>query len=250
MMPRGALALVSALVFVVAAGCANAPTTLVILQNQKVIPDTTTGLCTPTTDLSLPLLSGIYDVDLDQDYPYYVYPLVQSRLPSLMTAGGIERNSVVMSALRIEIQAPAGLELAWPAGCPATFDAPASLVVDPQSTRALTARGFLPCHAQYLRQLIRQGSIPANPSQPVYFTLSMKALASRDGAELDSDAFPFQVGVCAGCLQAYFPATPMCIDTPKPNPRPGNPCNPAQDGPQVLCCVDAKGALLCPAPDA
>jgi hypothetical protein len=230
-------------------GCANAPSTLVILQNQLVTPDMTTGVCTPTEDLDSALLSGTFDVDLDHDYPYLLHPLLESRLPSLQTADGIERNSLTLTALHIEIQAPAGVSPDWPAGCPATFDAPSPLVIDPQQTRALTVIGLEPCHSQHLRQLIKDGAIPASSAQPVYFTLAIQAIATRDGSTVESEVFPFPVAVCAGCLQAYFPATPMCIDTPKPNPKPGNPCNLAQDGPQVLCCVDAAGALLCPAPD-
>jgi len=230
-------------------GCANAPSTLVILQNQLVTPDMTTGTCTPTEDLDSALLSGTFDVDLDKDYPYILHPLLESRLPSLQTADGIERNSLTLTALHIEIQAPAGVSPDWPAGCPATFDAPAPLVIDPQQTRVLTVNGLQPCHSQHLRQLIKDGAIPASSAQPVYFTLAIQAIATHAGSTLESDVFPFPVAVCAGCLQAHFPATPMCIDTPKPNPDPGNTCNVAQDGPQVLCCVDPAGALVCPAPD-
>jgi hypothetical protein len=61
--------------------------------------------------------------------------------------------------------------------------------------------------------------------------------------------FPFDVQVCAGCLQSMFPLVPSCANAPKPNLLHGNPCNIAQDGPPVLCCTDPSGALICPAPD-
>ena len=231
-------------------GCANPPATVVILQIQKPKIDADTHACVVGTDLQDPRLDGVFDVDLDRDYPYYVYPLVQNRLPSLQTSGGVQRNAVSLTAIRVDIKPPAGVNADWAAGCPGTFDSPASVMIDPNQTQALAVRGFLPCHARRLRELIAQMAIPADNSQPVFFTLDLKAVASHNGDSVESDPFQFQVSVCAGCLQSMFPLTPACIDAPKPNPRPGNLCNIAQDGPQVLCCLDSQGGLVCPAPDA
>jgi hypothetical protein len=122
-------------------------------------------------------------------------------------------------------------------------------MLDPAQTRALSAQGFQACHAIRLKELVAAGAIPGDLSQPVYFTLVLTAIAERSGDEVQSNPFPFQVQVCAGCLQSRYPLTPTCADAPRPNPLKGNPCNIAQDGPQVLCCSDAGGALICPAPD-
>ena len=239
-----------AIVGTAALACANPTATVVILQNQKASPDKDTGMCVTTTDLGNPRLAGVFDVNLDRDYPYVVYPLVQSRLPSLITSGGVERNTITLRAVRVQIEPPPGVNPNWQAGCPGTFDWPASAVLDPDASRALEAEGFQPCHARHLRELIQARQIPSDLAQPVFFTLKLSAIAERNGSALASDPFPFEVRVCAGCLQAQFPSTPSCNDTPKPNPSPGNVCNIAQDGPQVLCCLDDKGALVCPAPDA
>jgi hypothetical protein len=74
-------------------------------------------------------------------------------------------------------------------------------------------------------------------------------VADRSGGHVFSDPFRFSVRVCAGCLQSMFPDTPLCSAAPKPNPFPGNPCNIAQDGPEVLCCFDPNMTLICPAPN-
>lgn len=230
-------------------GCANPPATVVIIQIQKPKVDPDTHACVVSTDLDDPRLAGVFDVDLDRDYPYYVFPLVRNRLPSVQTAGDIERNAVSLTAIRVDIQAPPGVDAAWPEGCPGTFDAPASVMIVPDQTNAIVVQAFLPCHTRRLRELIAASAFPADGSQPVFFTLDLRAVASHNGDTVQSDPFQFQVTVCAGCLQSMFPLTPACIDAPKPNPLPGNVCNIAQDGPQVLCCIDTKGALVCPSPD-
>jgi hypothetical protein len=240
-LPLGAILLV---------GCANPGGALIILQNQVPTVDATSNACVVSTDGTASRGVGLFDVDLDRPYPYFVYPLVQSRLPSIMAAGGIERNAVALRSVRVEIKAPPGIDPGWAAGCPGKFDSPATAVLDPEQTRAVSAQGFQTCHARRLRELIAAGAIPGDQSQPVFFTLQLTVVADRSGSEVLSDAFPFQVQVCAGCLQSMYPLVPACADAPKPNPLHGNPCNVAQDFGLVLCCKDPAGALICPAPDA
>jgi hypothetical protein len=229
--------------------CANPPGTLLILQNQLPVLDSTSNMCVFSADSSDPsLAAGKFDVDLDRAYPYFVYPLIQNELPSI-TAGGIERNNVVLNNVRISIKAPAGVDPRWEAGCPGNFDVLRSVVLAPGSTHAVQVEAFQSCHAQHLKQMIDHGEIPANLSQPVFFILELTAIADRGGSEQKSGIFPFAVQVCAGCLQSMFPLTPACADAPKPNLLHGNPCNIAQDGPAVLCCTTPAGALTCPAPD-
>jgi len=230
--------------------CANSTGSLVIIENQKPTVDMTSNQCVVSTDTTDPRLQGTFDVDLDRPYPYFVYPLVASRFPSVTTSAGIEQNSIVIEKVRVAISPPAGVNPAWAAGCPGTFDWPASAVLDPGATRALAAKGFEECHSQHLRDLIAAGAIPADLSQPVFFTLNLTVYATHGGDEIASATFPYQVQVCAGCLQSMYPATPLCSATPKPNPFPGNHCNIAQDEGLVLCCKQADGSLVCPAPDA
>ncbi|MEO5766972.1 MAG: hypothetical protein ABIS92_01350 [Polyangia bacterium] len=229
--------------------CADPAGTLLIVQNQIPAVDDKGGVCTFSTELSDPSLAyGIFDVDLDRPYPYFLYPLIENRFPSVQT-GGFERNSLLLRRVNVSIKAPAGVDPGWAAGCPGSFSSPASGQMDPGSTRAVRIQGFQGCHAQRLRQLIVDGAIPGDLNQPVFFTLQLTAVADRSGSEQSSAVFPFDVQVCAGCLQSMFPSTPSCADAPKPNPLHGNPCNIAQEGPEVLCCTDPGGALICPAPD-
>lgn len=231
------------------AGCANPTGTLTIVQNQKPTVDDS-GACVVSTDSSeIPSSDGRFDVDLDRAYPYFLYPLIQNRLPSLKTAGGIERNSIALHHVQVTVQPPAGVNPAWDSRCPGTFDYPSTAVLDPTQARAFRVEGLRTCHAQRLRELIAEGAIPADTTQPVYFTLQLTAVATRSGDEQRSDPFPFQVQVCAGCLQSMYPTVPLCTDAPKPNPLRGNPCNIAQDVGQVLCCKDPSDKLVCPAPD-
>jgi hypothetical protein len=228
--------------------CANPTSTLVIVQNQQPTVDDSNACVVSSDSSESPTSTGLYDVDLDQAYPYYLYPLIQNRLPSIKTTGGIERNSIVLRRLHVTVHAPPGVDAGWDPRCPATFDSPATVVLDPAQARAVKVEGMRVCHGQRLRQLIAEGAIPADTSQPVYFTLEVTAVADRAGSEQLSDSFPFQVQVCAGCLQSMYPLVPACADAPHPNPFTGNPCNIAQDKGTVLCCRDPGDRLICPAP--
>ncbi|MBC8131666.1 MAG: hypothetical protein H7X95_01690 [Deltaproteobacteria bacterium] len=231
------------------ASCADPAGTLLIVQNQVPVIDEN-GLCLISPDSNgLSLTSGVLDVDLDQPRPYFVHPLIQNRLPSRVTSG-IERNSMALQQVNTSIKAPPGVDPKWAAGCPGTFSSPAAGQMDPGSSRSLSVFGFQTCHAARLRALIEEKAIPSDLAQPVYFTVELTAVAKHNGSDQTSPTFPFDVRVCAGCLQAMYPLTPSCADAPKPNPLHGNPCNIAQDGPAVLCCTNPGGVLICPAPDA
>ena len=244
-----ALTLAGGLAGLCAGACANPSASLVILQNQVPEVDTVTGACFGPVDLTAGNLgSGVFDVALDRARPYLLYPLIQSRLPSVVS-GGVERNGLSLRHVHVQIKAPPGIDPAWEAGCPGTFDWPEAASLDPTQLRTVVVPGFQSCHAQRLHDLIEQRVIPADLSQPVFFTLELTVVADRSGGNVSSDPFPFGVQVCAGCLQSMFPATPLCAAAPKPNPLRGNPCNFAQDGPDVLCCFDDKMLLICPAPD-
>lgn len=231
--------------------CAQPAGTLVIVQNQIPAFDDKTGRCTVTADSTQQsLVYGVFDVDLDQPYPYLAYPVIENRFPSLKDSAGVERNQLSLRRVLVSIKPPAGVDPAWASGCPGDFSSPASGLMDPGSARAVTVQGLLPCHSSHLRDLIAASRIPSGLDQPVYFTLQMTAVADRSGSEQSSAPFPFEVRVCAGCLQPMYPAIPACADAPKPNPLHGNACNIAQDGPAVLCCTNPGGAVICPAPDA
>jgi hypothetical protein len=232
-----------------AAGCAEPAGALLIVQNQKATLAMGGAVCEVPVETGDPRLAGRFDVALDRFYPYFVYPLVANRLASVKTLGGVERNTATLRAVRVAIRAPSGVDPGWVAGCPGSFDSPASAALDPGASRSLVVEGLRACHAERLHALIEAGAIPGDGTQRVFFTLELQAVADRSGSELLSPSFPFDVEVCAGCLQPNFPVTPTCSAAPKPNPYQGNPCNIAQDTGPVLCCDDEMGHLVCPAPD-
>lgn len=225
---------------------------LVILQNQRVAAESvSTGpACVPTDELVSARFSGVLDIALDKPIGYQVFPLIQNRLSSLLV-GGVERNSLAVSTLHMKIEPPAGAMLTFPAECPAEFAEPASATIEPGESRAFSARGMLPCHTAVIQQAAAAGALSITQTQPVNFTLSIKAIAERGGDTIESDEFRFGVSVCAYCLQQQGNATPSCAATPKPNPYKGNGCTPGQDDPGLLCCLDQTqgGKVICPAPD-
>jgi hypothetical protein len=62
------------------------------------------------------------------------------------------------------------------------------------------------------------------------------------GSEIDAEPFDYGVTLCNDCVVNVLGACPSTGMAP----RPGNPCNPFQDG-IVDCCTEASGALTCPA---
>jgi hypothetical protein len=64
-----------------------------------------------------------------------------------------------------------------------------------------------------------------------------------NGNSIESQPFDYPVTVCNNCVVANLGACPLPAT---PAPRPGNACNPFQDG-VVDCCTDASNNLICPA---
>jgi len=232
------------------AGCeAKTNGLLVILQNQRVSTDATTGVaCVPGDDLALGRSSGRLDIALDKAIPYQVFPLVENRLQSQIS-GGVERNNLAIRALHMEIQPPPGSGIVFPDTCPASFDQAAAANLDPGEKRAFSANGMSACHTAIIQQAAAAGTLSVSETQPVSFTLVMKAIAARGGDTVESDEFRYGIEVCAYCLQQGGAATPTCAAAPKPNPYKGNGCTPGQDDPGLLCCIDQNNKVTCPAPD-
>ena len=63
-----------------------------------------------------------------------------------------------------------------------------------------------------------------------------------NGDAIESAPYFYPVSVCNDCVVANLGACPLTV-----SPRPGNACNPYQDG-VVDCCVDASNRLVCPGP--
>ena len=245
------------------AGCVPSSGLLVILQNQQPVLDQTSHTCGAGSTASASTV-GMGILDLETSTPpapapgYFAYPLVQNSLPMRAPmAGGIEPNAINIQGVRTTIHPPPGLDVTWPAGCPATFPWPGSGMLLPGATIGLTAQVILPCHAKVIHDLFASGALPSDFGQQVLFTIEMRVFGTVSGSDIDSDAFRLSVRMCVGCLQTgfpdiapfNFPARPSCGASPKPNLYHGNPCNVAQDVHPLLCCTGSMSEIVCPAPD-
>jgi hypothetical protein len=82
--------------------------------------------------------------------------------------------------------------------------------------------------------------------RPVFRTellASIVVFGDMTGDEVTSQKFTFPVTLCNDCVVNILGACPLPADSA---PRTGNACNPYQDG-SLDCCVEADGALTCPA---
>lgn len=201
---------------------------------------------------------GILDVGLDQDYPYYLLPLVANLMPTIGRMGkDVEPNRIEITGARIRIEPPPGVPVPWQDTCPAQFDYAGQLQLEPAAEGSLKIEAVRACHAKLFRDLFERGQLDPNLNENVRFRLIVRAKGKHGGVGILSDPFEFPLRVCYGCLQTgfpdpefaqfNFPQVPNCAKL-FVNPYKGNPCNPAQDIPPILCCArdGRKDALECP----
>jgi hypothetical protein len=235
--------------------CVDSGSGLTILQNQ--VPITTMNMCSvPAEKTDSRAVLGTLDVALDRDYPYQLYPLLANQMPNL--PGSVPPNRVNISAWSVKIEPPPGVSVPWTDGCPAEFDFPGPVQLDPGDQASALVEAMRPCHSGLIRKLMEQGKLPSSSADEVIFRLVVQAKGRHGATSIKSDPFEYPVHVCYGCLQtgfldpAYapfdFPKVPPCKNLIS-NPYLGNPCNVAQDQGPVLCCAkDAEGLQLqCPA---
>jgi hypothetical protein len=196
---------------------------------------------------------GTYDVALDRAYPYFLYPLLRYRSTDPTDTAPID-----LRAFSVSIEPPVEMTLDWSDGCPARFEVPFPLTVEPGGGAAAAVEVLRPCHGDRLRQLFTAGRLPTSFNERAIVRLIVRAVGRRGAEPITSPPFEFPVRVCYGCLQTgyaskdyadfAFPRVPACAALTA-NPYPGNPCNPAQDTGPILCCaLDAAGTQLqCPA---
>ncbi len=236
-------------------GCVENGRPLVIVQAQE--PATTAGACGTAIEQAGAKQEGVLDVALDQDYPYLLHPLVESRLPSLVE-NQIELNQIVLTAAEIEIEPPPGLAVPWTPSCAAKFDMALSLKLLPQATGSGPLEIIRPCHTALFRDLFKKGKLPWNGGERIRFHASVRLKGRHGGTTISSDPFTFPVRVCYGCLQSGYDDpdyqqfsvvnVPRCSKLTSGNPYPGNACNPGQDKGPILCCAKDNDAVVCPAP--
>lgn len=245
----------SAALVVALAGCVDLNGSLVILQAQ--IAQTSDGTCSiPAERADTRLVRGALDVALDKPYSYELYPLLDNRLPTLSMGGGPEYNRVVVTSYQVKIEPPPTIAVPWTADCPAEFEQPTNVSLDPADNAADSVQIIRPCHSRLFRALFEQGRLPSNLAEDISFRAIVKAKGRHGSNTIESDPFEFPVRICFGCLQTGypdprfadfgFPQIPPCASLGQ-NPYQGNPCNPGQDM-LILCCArDAQGRdIECP----
>jgi len=225
---------------------------LVIVQNQ--IPEIEEKRCViPAKRDALRSFSGTYDIYLDQDYPYYLHPLVHNGLPPIAAEGQIEPNRIEYTGVEVQIVPPPGVAFPGTAACPIEFAFNDRASVEPEGDISSRVQVLLPCHARLLRDMFAQKLLPDAPDAQVRFRVAVRAVGRHAGSTIKSEPFEFSIRVCKGCLQRGFTGpyaafdypngVPVCSDL-RANDYVGNLCNPAQEA-QILCCSH-EGVLECP----
>jgi hypothetical protein len=250
--------LVAAAAALLGPACVDSGSALTILQNQTPLISSDNASCSiPGMQTETRGVQGTYDVALDQDYPYYLYPLLQNQLPAL-NASSVPPNRVNITSWEVKIEPPPGISVPWTDACPAEFDYPGPVLIDPGQQAASIIEVMRPCHNNLIRKLMESSKLPSTLSERVLFQVVVRAKGRHGGTEIKSDPFTYPIRVCYGCLQtgielpAYaafnFPKVPPCKNL-KANPYKGNPCNVAQDFGPVLCCAQDVQTLQlqCPA---
>ncbi len=240
----------SAFVLAVGMGCveAGSGSGLVIVQNQVPASTMGGGCVVPVARTELVRLRGVLDVGLDGDYPYLLFPLVKSQMPSFAT-GGPDQNRVVVERFEVKIEPPPTItQVAWTPDCPPRFDYPTPIFLDPGDEASANVPVVRSCHSGLLRTLFQAGTLnPAAPDSTLFRTI-VRARGRHGSNEIVSEPFDFPIHVCFGCLQEGFPNYPLCSQVVT-NPFPGNACNPAQDANIQCCANDAMATdIVCPAP--
>ena len=91
-----------------ASSCTDGATSLVVLQAEATL-DSDQGCVRPTALSPAPLDDGVLDVDLDRPYPYWLYPVLENRMPPLATNGGLEPNAVSVEGFEVQVRPPNGV---------------------------------------------------------------------------------------------------------------------------------------------
>jgi len=236
--------------------CVDANESLIVLQAQ--VPD---SMCAVSDEAGegARMADGVLDVALDQAYGYELFPLVQSNLQPIASAGEIEPNRITVTSAQVKVVPPPGLDVQFGDDCSAEFDTLTSASLSPNSTRAVRVEALRACHARIFRSLFQSGKLSAATAEIVQVRAIVRIKGRHGGTDILSDPFQFPIRICYGCLQTgftgqyatfNFPNVPAC-DRLAMNPFQGNPCpgRKAQDVGPILCCaLDAKGERLqCPA---
>ena len=213
--------------------CTDGGSPLVIRQNNA--PGEESCIAAPSLT-TISLTRG--RIDTRGGAPFYLTPLVQNYASS---DGGIytAQRTILLEGARVEMSFVDGdlftgaEQSALAADGLTRFESHFSAPVDPDE--GLATLGFELIQSGLLEAI--DGKLAAGESTLITTTTTI--YGTMGGGDVESQAFPYTVEVCKGCLSVSAGACPLPADT---EISPGDSCG----GGLVTCCDDG-GTLVCPA---
>jgi hypothetical protein len=225
------------------AGCAEdaGDGALRIIRNQAIEDD---GGCVVSSSLTTNGRSG-GTIEVASPADYVLTPVIQNYASSASNKL-ISQRTAFLEGARIDLSF-ANPDLFTAAELAALeeddllkFSIGFSAAVLPDSGTAGVGFSIVP--AELLRRI--QPKLAAAGNSTV-INVRLRVFGEMGGGEVESESFFYPVTVCDSTkVPCVIASTFTCGATGVPTPRPGNACNPYQDGP-VDCCV-VSGTLTCP----
>ncbi|HWU90471.1 MAG TPA: hypothetical protein VN253_24570 [Kofleriaceae bacterium] len=244
-----------------AAGCAGTGDEGLVIRN-NLAPSGTS--CSITASRSAPFQAR-GSLSTSSPVPYVLTPLIESRITA--PAGQENSRTVSLMGARIDLElgpitvedAQGGLVFSCAAeGASACFgDAERAALADAGTTKfrslfsaplapngGLSSASFDLVPTAAIREILRKaGTVPAGARLHAQVVATATVYGNLNGSEVEGPPYVYPVTVCNDCVVNVVGA---CATTPATfMARPGNPCNPYQDG--VVDCCSNGGALVCPA---
>jgi hypothetical protein len=202
---------------------------MVILENTAAMGTT----CMLTGDPTQPTLSA-GQIVAGSPEPYLLTPLIESRISDLGSDDEIART-ILLDGADISLQSAGTTGSLAPLG--STFTSVFSGSIPPGGTVNVS---FEIIPASVLNMITTDTEVVAN----------ITVHGTEGGGTINAEPFTYGVTVCTDCvvnvLTGADGTTKDSCSSFTSTVRPGNPCNPFQDG-AVDCCMSGSGALVCPA---
>lgn len=180
-------------------------------------------------------------IELQSPNPYVLTPEIESRITA--TEDLVSQRTIALRGARVDVTVEAAtidnVAVATPTLSSGSFTSLFAASLEPEAT---TAASFDAVSATILGELASQVGTTGNVR--IQLVATARVYGELGGEEIESVPFVYPVTVCTDCVGPSLGTCPLPNGTVV---RPGNACNPYQDGP-VDCCLDASGAKVCPAP--
>jgi hypothetical protein len=218
---------------------------MTVLNNTAI----TGATCTATGDPNQPFQSH-GQIYASSSLGYQLTPLIQSRISATSGMQVLEPLSrtiqlrgadISLTLKAVSVETDGAFTVTQPDTLVSQFSVLFSGSLPPSGAVNV---GFDAIPPSALRQIMQQ--VNANPATSRINAEVLAEVTIRGdlgGSGVTSTPFYYPISVCNDCVVVNNGACPMTIAAP----RPGNPCNPYQDG-IVDCCTDASGNLVCPGP--